>query len=110
MSIRKVKFGKLFTSRAIDENLIREHLALERTKLANERTLLSYTQAALYFLLGGLTLLQLQEYQDLWFIGYLALVFSGIFLTVGVWRFLVLKRKMKRLLKGDVESTNEPEN
>lgn len=61
MPIRRVKFGKLFTSRAIDETLIREHLALERTKLANERTLLSYTQAALYFLLGGLTLLQLKD-------------------------------------------------
>lgn len=108
--MRKVKFGKLFTSRAIDEALIREHLALERTKLANERTLLSYTQAALYFLLGGLTLLQLTQYQDLRYIGYLALGFSVLFVTIGVWRFFVLKRKMRDLLKGSVESVQQSEN
>ncbi len=98
--MRKVKFGQLFTSRAIDETLIREHLALERTKLANERTLLSYTQASMYFLLGGLTLLQLNSYEDLDYIGYLALGLAVLFLTIGIWRFFVLKRKMRDLLKG----------
>lgn len=103
--MRKVKFGNLFTTRKIDETLIREHLALERTKLANERTLLSYTQAALYFLLGGLALVQLKEYEEMHYIGYLALVFSVLFVTVGIWRFMVLRDKMKDLLRGKVEST-----
>ncbi|MCM4161626.1 hypothetical protein DHB64_17195 [Antarcticibacterium sp. W02-3] len=105
--MRKVKFGSLFTTRKIDESLIREHLALERTKLANERTLLSYTQAALYFLLGGLALIQLKEYEEMHYIGYLALVFSVLFVTVGIWRFIVLKNKMRDLLRGEVESTEE---
>ncbi len=105
--MRRVKFGKLFTSRTIDEKLIREHLALERTKLANERTLLSYTQAALYFLLGGLTLLQLKEYEDLKYVGHLALIFSALFLAVGIWRFFVLRKKMKKLLRGDIEISEE---
>ncbi len=101
--MRKVKFGRLFTSRKIDESLIREHLALERTKLANERTLLSYTQAALYFLLGGLALVQIKEAEEMHYIGYLALVFSVLFVTVGIWRFIVLKNKMKDLLQGNIE-------
>lgn len=105
--MRRVKFGTLFTSRAIDEKLIREHLALERTKLANERTLLSYTQAALYFLLGGLALVQLKEYEELRYVGYLALVFSILFLTVGIWRFFVLRKKMKNLLRGNIETSEE---
>ena len=107
MKMRKVKFGSLFTSRKIDETLIREHLALERTKLANERTLLSYTQAALYFLLGGLALIQLKEYEEMHYIGYLALVFSVLFVTIGIWRFIVLRNKMKDLLKGNIESAEE---
>lgn len=107
--MRKVRFGTLFTSRTIDEKLIREHLALERTKLANERTLLSYTQAALYFLLGGLALVQLKEYVELRYVGYLALVFSVLFLTVGIWRFFVLRKKMKKLLRGNIESSEEKE-
>ncbi|MGY5846524.1 DUF202 domain-containing protein [Salegentibacter sp. HM20] len=108
--MRRVKFGRLFTHRKIDESIIREHLALERTKLANERTLLSYTQAALYFLLGGLALIQLKEYQEMHYIGYLALVFSVLFVTVGIWRFIVLKNKMKDLLKGKIESTADDDN
>ena len=105
--MRKVKFGSLFTGRKIDETLIREHLALERTKLANERTLLSYTQAALYFLLGGLALIQLKEYEEMHYIGYLALVFSVLFVTIGIWRFIVLRNKMKNLLKGNIESAGK---
>ena len=110
MKMRKVKFGSLFTTRKIDEALIREHLALERTKLANERTLLSYTQAALYFLLGGLALIQLKEYEEMHYIGYLALVFSVLFVTVGIWRFIALRNKMKDLLRGNVEVTEESGN
>jgi len=94
-----MKIKKFFKSRPIDEKLIREHLALERTKLANERTLLSYTQAALYFLLGGLALFQLKEYVELRYIGYLALVFSGLFFIIGIWRYISLNRKMKKLLR-----------
>ena len=94
-----MKIKNPFKSRQIDEQLIREHLALERTKLANERTLLSYTQAALYFLLGGLALFQLEEYVELRYIGYLALVFSGLFFIIGIWRYISLKRKMKNLLR-----------
>src|SRR5690606_28201295 len=105
--MRKVKFGSLFTTRKIDENLIREHLALERTKLANERTLLSYTQASMYFLLGGLALLQLKEYQEMHYIGYLALVFSVLFLAVGIWRYIALSRKMKDLLRPENESVKD---
>ena len=43
----------------------REILALERTKLANERTLLAYIKASLYLLLGGLALLGLDDFQSI---------------------------------------------
>lgn len=105
--MRKVRFNKIFQTRSIDEKLIREHLALERTKLANERTLLSYTQASMYFLLGGLALLQLKEYQEMHYIGYLALVFSVLFLAVGIWRYIALSRKMKDLLRPENESVKD---
>jgi len=43
-----------------DELILRDHLALVRTRLANERTLLSYIRSALYLLIGGIALLQLE--------------------------------------------------
>lgn len=36
--------------------ILREHLAIERTKLANETTLLSYIRTGLYFIVAGSTL------------------------------------------------------
>ena len=42
-----------------------EILALERTKLANERTLLSYIRSSLYLLLGGIGILQLKDFESI---------------------------------------------
>ncbi|MCM4157760.1 DUF202 domain-containing protein [Gramella sp. AN32] len=103
--MRRVKLHNPFKTRIIDEKLIREHLALERTKLANERTLLSYVRASLYLLIGGLALLQVKEYQGIsiiW-VGYLALIICVIFLVIGISRYIALERKLNRLLQPDRE-------
>jgi putative membrane protein len=72
----------------------REILALERTKLANERTLLAYIRASLYLLLGGLALLQLRDFERIHWLGYFALLICVIFLMVGITRFILLKRRL----------------
>lgn len=73
-----------------------EILALERTKLANERTLLSYIRSSLYLLVGGIALIQLKEYENLNWIGYLALIICVIFLTVGIFRYILLYRRLHK--------------
>lgn len=72
----------------------REILALERTKLANERTLLAYIRASLYLLIGGLALLQLKDFANIQWVGYLALGVCILFLAIGIFRFIFLKRKL----------------
>ena len=72
----------------------REILALERTKLANERTLLAYIRASLYLLLGGLALLQLRDFEQIHWLGYFALSICILFLMVGITRFVFLKRRL----------------
>lgn len=39
--------------------ILRDHLALERTKLANERTLFSYIRTSLYLLTAGIGIFQI---------------------------------------------------
>lgn len=73
-----------------------EILALERTKLANERTLLSYIRSSLYLLVGGIALLQLEEYGNLHWIGYLALIICVVFLGVGIFRYVLLYRRLHK--------------
>ncbi len=71
-----------------------EILALERTKLANERTLLSYIRSSLYLLLGGIGILQLKDFESIQWLGYVALVVCVIFLTIGVFRYVLLSRRL----------------
>lgn len=104
--MRRVKLTNPFKSRIIDEELIREHLALERTKLANERTLLSYIRASLYLLIGGIALLQVKEYPNLHWIGYASLFICVLFIFVGISRYLVLDRKLNKLLEPDNDDEN----
>lgn len=107
--MRKVKLHNPFKTRLIDEKLIREHLALERTKLANERTLLSYIRASIYLLISGLALLQIKDYQgiSLMWVGYLSLVICILFLIVGISRYIALERKLTKLLRDDEKESND---
>ncbi|CAM3455863.1 DUF202 domain-containing protein [Aequorivita lipolytica] len=71
-----------------------EILALERTKLANERTLLSYIRSSLYLLLGGIGILQLKDFERIKWLGYVALVVCVIFLAIGIFRYVLLSRRL----------------
>lgn len=73
-----------------------EILALERTKLANERTLLSYIRSSLYLLLGGLALLQLENLNRIHWLGYAALFICVVFLGIGILRYIVLYRRLNK--------------
>lgn len=103
--MRKVRLHNPFKTRVIDEKLLREHLALERTKLANERTLLSYIRASIYLLISGLALLQIKEYQgiSLMWVGYLSLFLCIMFVIVGFSRYVTLEKKLNNLLREDEE-------
>lgn len=73
-----------------------EILALERTKLANERTMLSYIRSSLYLLLGGIAILQLKDFRQIHWLGYVALVLCVMFLSFGVFRYLLLYRRLNK--------------
>lgn len=74
--------------------ILRDHLAMERTKLANERTLLSYVRTSLYLLLAGLGLLGLENFAQLKWVGYLVLGASIVVLAIGVIRFFQLRKHL----------------
>ncbi|RAJ25653.1 putative membrane protein [Gelidibacter algens] len=93
--IKLLRFGRDF--KPDQEVILRDYLAIERTRLANERTLLSYIRSSLYLLLGGIAFFQLKNFPDFKYLAMLALVFSAIFFVIGIYRFTVLKKSLKRL-------------
>lgn len=89
------KLFRFLRTKPIPQNTS-EILALERTKLANERTLLSYVRSSLYLLLGGLGLIQLKDMENIKWLGYLALVLCVIFVAIGIVRYLILSRRLRK--------------
>ncbi len=80
-----------------EEIILRDHLAMERTKLANERTLLSYVRTSLYLFLGGIGILGLKDFEDLKILGYISLTFSLTTLIIGFLRFFQLKKHLRKV-------------
>lgn len=102
MKLKKIiKLGSTFKND--DHIILRDFLALERTKLANERTLLSYIRASLYLLLGGIALLKLEGFEQIHFLGYISIGLTIIILIIGVFRYHRLKQKLRHYY-GDMEA------
>lgn len=79
--------------------VLREYLALERTKLANERTLLTYIRTGLYFLIAGSTLGHLID-TPFWNVLGTPLIVTGLIVALlGVVRFLRVARAISRSRK-----------
>lgn len=93
--MRLLRFGRDF--KPDEEVILRDYLAIERTRLANERTLLSYIRSSLYLLLGGIAFFQLKDFPNFKYLAIISLVFSAIFLVIGIYRFALLKKSLKRL-------------
>jgi putative membrane protein len=103
--MKLLRFGRDFEP---DEKVIlRDYLAIERTRLANERTLLSYIRSSLYLLLGSIALLQLKEFSNFEYLALTAFIFSILFLIVGLYRFRLLKKSLKRVYYKSEEAKSE---
>lgn len=82
-----------------EEIILRDYLAIERTKLANERTLLSYIRASLYLVIGGIAFLGMEELEEIKNVGIAALCISITMLIIGIIRFYQLNRQLKKLYR-----------
>lgn len=92
-----------------EEIILRDHLAVERTKLANERTLLSYIRTSLYLVLGGIAFLGMKDLEEIRNLGFLSLAISAVLLVIGIVRYLQLKRHLKRMYEPlEVERKENP--
>jgi putative membrane protein len=92
-------FRNIKTFENKEEIILRDYLALERTKLANERTLFAYIRTSLYLILAGMTLIQLQQFGSIQWIGIISLALSVVILIVGIWRYRSLNTELKAYYK-----------
>ena len=99
--------GKRISMERDDLHLIlRDHLALDRTKLANQRTMLAYLRTALMLLVSGATLVKVfHSEKTMVILGIALLPISLIVVVAGLISYLMAKRRMKNLynLPGSIE-------
>lgn len=87
--------------------ILRDHLALQRTKLANERTLLTYVRSALYLIIAGIAFLGMEDFRGMPYIGITCLGVSIIILIIGFVRFTQLKKQLNKIYKLPDPEENE---
>lgn len=95
--MRKIKIPSIVPDyQNKDRIILRDFLALERTTLANERTLFAYIRTSLYLILGGIAFLKLESFENNKWLGYLSFAISLLMIVYGVLRYNKLKTKLKK--------------
>ncbi len=76
------------------EMILRDHLALDRTKLANQRTLLAFVRTSLYLVVSGIAVIKVDFLDKIRFLGFILVGISLIVLILGVWNYFYFRKKM----------------
>lgn len=94
-----------------EEILLRDHLAIERTRLSNERTLLAYTRTSLYLVLAGIAFLGMEGLKEMKIVGIISISLSIIVILIGITRFFQLKAQIMKmydpLVRKPIEEVND---
>tara|TARA_R110002072_G_scaffold151503_9_gene300977 strand:+ start:3575 stop:3913 length:339 start_codon:yes stop_codon:yes gene_type:complete len=101
--------SKVFENK--EKIILRDFLAMERTSLANERTLFSYIRASLYMGIGGVAILEYQGFADFQWLSYIVFGLSLVLIFIGVFRYQRLKKKLETYYKTmNTETSQDREN
>lgn len=78
------------------ELILRDKLAIDRTHLSNERTLLSYLRTSLYLIIFSLVIFSESKFIYIPIIGVIVSLFIAI---IGLKRYKTIKKRIKSLYK-----------
>lgn len=82
--------------------ILRDHLAIDRTRLANERTFLAYFRTSIFFLATGISVIHIHFFKEVTFLGWGLVVLSPIILGVGITRLIRVRKAIgKKIYKAD---------
>ena len=80
-----------------EELILRDHLALDRTRLANERTLLAYLRTALMLMVAGVTAEKVMGGSPTVVVtGWVFMGLGGLVAVLGTCAFVAMQRTINR--------------
>jgi putative membrane protein len=80
--------------------ITRDWLAIERTRLANERTFLAYFRTFMVFLGGGISLLEMEVFAEIRYLGFVLLSLAPVILLVGAIRLVKVRKTIRKYYHG----------
>ncbi|MEL6538924.1 MAG: DUF202 domain-containing protein [Bacteroidota bacterium] len=78
------------------EIILRDFLAIDRTRLANQRTLLSFLRTGLYLFVTALAVWKVEFLQDLSFLTSILIALGAITILVGVVNYFTMRKKIAK--------------
>lgn len=79
--------------------ITRDWLAIDRTKMANERTFLAYLRTVLVILGSGIALLRVEMLHDLRSFGFVLIGIAPFILIFGISRFFYIRGQIHKYYK-----------
>lgn len=92
-----------------DKLILRDFLAADRTRLANERTLLAYMRTALTLFIAGVSFIQFFDSRILEVIGWLFVPLGVWVAWIGTVKFRQMKEPLDSLMREAEEEVQTPE-
>jgi len=106
------KFTFIPTSKRFENKekiILRDFLAMERTSLANERTLFAYIRASLYLAIAGVAIMEYEGFNTFTWLSYTVFGISILISLIGTIRYHRLKRKLATYYKSmNIDPNQKP--
>lgn len=74
--------------------ILRDLLAVDRTKLANERTFLSYFRSFIVIVSSGIAIIKIDFLEEIQNLGWAFIFIGPALLLVGIFRFFCVRKKI----------------
>ncbi|HHE65104.1 MAG TPA: DUF202 domain-containing protein [Bacteroidetes bacterium] len=81
-----------------DDLILRDILAIERTKLANERTFLAYFRSSIFFLATGISIIHIQFFDEVTYLGWIFVGLSPFVFSIGFIRLIKVRKAIRKLI------------
>ncbi len=83
----------------INELILRDTLAIERTKLANERTFLAYFRSSIFFLGTGVSIIHINFFEEVNYLGWFFVAASPLVFGIGLYRLITVRRSIANMVE-----------
>ena len=81
--------------------ILRDLLAIDRTRLSNERTFLSYFRSFIVIFSSGVAIMKIDLLSEIQGLGYAFMIIGPVLFIIGIARFFYVRKHIRKLYDVD---------